>query len=56
MKKLRKTLKRYIRVLKITNKPSMEEFKMSTKVTGIGILLIGLVGFLLYLIGNIIIY
>ena len=34
------------RVLKITKKPTGEEFRTIVKVSGIGILLIGLVGFL----------
>lgn len=36
------------RVLKITRKPDREEFTMSAKVTGIGILIIGTIGFLIY--------
>jgi len=35
------------RVLRITKKPSMEEFKITLKVTGIGLLIIGLIGFLI---------
>lgn len=38
------------RVLKITKKPSKEEFKIIVKVSGLGILLIGLVGFLIHVI------
>lgn len=41
-------LKEYRRVLKITRKPDREEFSMSAKVTGAGILLIGAIGFLIY--------
>ena len=37
------------RVLKITQKPSKEEFQVIVKVSGLGILLIGLVGFLIHL-------
>ncbi len=39
-----------IRVFKITKKPQKEEYKAIVKVSGIGILLIGLIGFLVYLI------
>ena len=39
------------RVLKITKKPAKEEFKTILKVTGIGTLLIGLVGFIIHIIG-----
>jgi len=35
------------RVLKITKKPSSDEFKVIFKVSGIGIIVIGLVGFLI---------
>lgn len=42
--------KRYImecrRVLRITQKPSQEEFKTIVKITGIGMLAIGFIGFL----------
>jgi protein transport protein SEC61 subunit gamma-like protein len=38
------------RVLKITQKPSNEEFKIIVKVSGLGILLIGLIGFLIHVV------
>ncbi len=38
------------RVLKVTKKPSNDEFKNIVKVTGIGILVIGLLGFLIHFI------
>ncbi len=44
-----------IRVLRITKKPTKEEFKTIVKVSGIGILAIGLIGFLLQLIKELII-
>ena len=37
------------RVLKITEKPDREEFSMAAKVTGAGMVIIGLVGFIFYL-------
>ncbi|NTV24397.1 MAG: protein translocase SEC61 complex subunit gamma [Nanoarchaeota archaeon] len=43
------------RVLQVTKKPSGEEFKTIVKVSGVGILLIGAVGFLLFLISELII-
>ncbi|MDY6777343.1 MAG: protein translocase SEC61 complex subunit gamma [Candidatus Nanohaloarchaea archaeon] len=49
---IKSKLKEYRRVLKITKKPDREEFMMSAKVTGLGILLIGLIGFIIYLIGT----
>jgi len=38
------------RVLKVTKKPSNDEFKNIVKVTGIGILIIGLIGFAIHFI------
>jgi len=38
------------RVLKITKKPTMSEFKIIVTVTGIGILLIGFIGFVITIV------
>jgi protein transport protein SEC61 subunit gamma-like protein len=43
-------IKQYIRILKLTRKPSNEEFFTISKVAGAGILLIGAIGFVIYLI------
>ena len=43
-----KILKSYLRILKLTKKPSREEFLMIAKVAGAGIILIGFVGFIIY--------
>ncbi len=40
----------YIRVLKLTRKPTREEFSVIAKVAGAGILLIGFIGFIIYLL------
>ncbi|MDI6860293.1 MAG: protein translocase SEC61 complex subunit gamma [Methanocellales archaeon] len=40
----------YARILKLTRKPSREEFITIAKIAGVGILLIGLIGFLIYLV------
>ncbi len=40
----------YLRVLKLTRKPSREEFSVIAKVAGAGILLIGFIGFIIYLL------
>lgn len=45
-------LKEYNRVLKISDKPDREEFEMSAKVTGAGMVIIGLIGFLFYLVSS----
>jgi protein transport protein SEC61 subunit gamma-like protein len=44
------SIKQYIRILKLTRKPSMDEFLTISKVAGAGILLIGIIGFAVYLI------
>lgn len=43
-------IKQYIRILQLTRKPSKEEFLTISKVAGAGILLIGVIGFIVYLI------
>jgi protein transport protein SEC61 subunit gamma-like protein len=37
--------------LKVTKKPSRDEYKITLKVSGLGILLIGFIGFIIYMIG-----
>ncbi len=44
------SLKTYLRVLKLTKKPSREEFLMISKIAAIGILIIGTIGFIIYLL------
>ena len=39
-----------IRVLKVTKKPDAVEFKTIVKVSGLGILIIGLIGFIVQMI------
>ena len=39
-----------IRVFKITQKPTMEEFKGITKISSIGIAIIGVLGFLVHVL------
>ncbi|QHS17166.1 protein translocase SEC61 complex subunit gamma [Halopenitus persicus] len=43
-------LNSYIRVLKLASTPSTEEFLQVSKIAGAGILLIGFLGFLIYMI------
>ncbi len=47
---LKNFIKNCIRVLKVTRKPSKEEYFTSVKITGLGIILIGLIGFVIFLI------
>ncbi|MCC7576515.1 MAG: protein translocase SEC61 complex subunit gamma [Methanomethylovorans sp.] len=42
-------IRAHVRVLKLTKKPSREEFITIAKVAGIGILAIGIMGFLIYI-------
>lgn len=42
------------RVLMVTKKPGMKEFKMAAKITGIGMILIGLIGLVIRLFGHLI--
>jgi protein translocase SEC61 complex gamma subunit len=44
----------YVRLWRIMKKPSMEEFKMISKVSVVGILLLGFLGFSISLIINLI--
>lgn len=48
--KLKNFIKECARVLRITKKPTKEEFKTISKISGLGILVIGLIGFLVHLI------
>jgi len=47
---IRRKLNEYLRILKLTRKPTKEEFSMIAKVAGLGILLMGMVGFIIYMI------
>lgn len=40
----------YLRVLKLTRKPTREEFTVIAKVAGAGILLVGFIGFIIYIL------
>lgn len=42
------------RVLMVSNKPDKTEFKTTTKITGIGIIIIGIIGFVIFLIAQLI--
>jgi len=43
----REKIKEYMRILKKAKKPSKEEFKKIIKISGAGIILIGLIGFMI---------
>ena len=48
--KMKKFGRECFRVLKVTKKPDSIEFKTIVKVTGIGILIIGAIGFVVHII------
>jgi protein transport protein SEC61 subunit gamma and related proteins len=48
--KFKTFMRECVRVFKITKKPTREEFKTISKVAGLGILVIGLLGFLVHLV------
>ena len=39
------------RVLMVTRKPGMKEFKLAIKITGLGMILIGFIGMLIRMVG-----
>jgi len=53
MYKLKRFGKECIRVLRVTKKPSKDEFKTIVKVSGLGIIIIGLLGFIIQIIKQI---
>ena len=48
--KLNSKLKEYWRVLRLTKKPNMDEFKTIVKVSGLGMIIIGMIGFAITLV------
>jgi protein transport protein SEC61 subunit gamma and related proteins len=49
--KFKSFLKECKRVLQVTKKPSMEEFKAIVKITGLGMIVVGTIGFLIIISG-----
>ena len=45
---LKDTFRKYIRVLRVARKPSKDEFITTGKVSALGILVIGLIGFVIF--------
>ena len=52
MVSIKETFVEYKRVFRITKKPSMQEFRSIVQVSGAGILIIGMIGFLIQMIIN----
>lgn len=49
-------LKQCERVLRVAKKPDNEEYKTVAKVTGIGIIIIGVIGFIIALLSQVLFY
>ena len=43
-------LEKYKRILRLTRRPSRDEFKNTGKITGLGIFVVGIIGFAIYLL------
>ena len=50
---IKRKIQEYMRVLKITKKPANPEYSAAIKITGLGILLIGAIGLIIYIIAKI---
>jgi protein transport protein SEC61 subunit gamma and related proteins len=48
--KFKSFVRECVRVFKITKKPTKEEFKTISKVAGLGIIVIGLLGFIVHVV------
>ncbi len=48
--KIKSKILEYRRVISVSRKPDREEFISSTKITGIGLMLIGFIGFIISMI------
>ena len=48
--RIKNTIANYKRVVEVARKPTKEDFVSSAKITGSGILLIGMIGFIIFLI------
>ena len=52
--KVKRFIKETIRVLRITKKPSKEEYVSTLKITGLGVAVIGAIGFIIFLVKQLI--
>lgn len=50
--KIKRFINEAIRVLRVTKKPSKDEFLTVVKVTGLGMLIIGAIGFIIFIISR----
>ncbi|UCG95314.1 MAG: protein translocase SEC61 complex subunit gamma [archaeon] len=47
---IRNFMKNAMRVLKVTRRPDRKEYTTASKITGLGIIIIGFIGFVIFLI------
>lgn len=47
---LKNFLNNCVRVLRVTRRPNREEYSAASKITGLGIVLIGFIGFVIFLV------
>lgn len=52
---MKEKIREYIRILKLTKKPDWKEYSTIAKTTSVGLLIIGFIGFIIYLIFNLVI-
>ncbi|MFH1420817.1 MAG: protein translocase SEC61 complex subunit gamma [Candidatus Aenigmatarchaeota archaeon] len=50
MEKIKNFIRQSRRVLMVSSKPDKDEYKLSVKITGAGILIVGVIGFVIFLI------
>jgi len=48
--RLKNKISQFRRVLEVSQKPDREEFVSSAKITGVGIIFIGIIGFVIFLL------
>ena len=48
--RIKNKIKQYKRVLTVARKPGKDEFLLSMKITGAGIIFIGIIGFIIFLL------
>lgn len=48
--KMKNRITQYKRVVNVARKPGKEEFISSVKITGVGIVLVGIIGFIIFLL------
>ncbi|HIP74248.1 MAG TPA: protein translocase SEC61 complex subunit gamma [Euryarchaeota archaeon] len=45
---LKDTIEQYVRVLRLARKPSWEEVKRTAKITGLGLAVLGIIGYIIH--------